>query len=217
MDFEKQRRIMVDSQIRVNDVTRPAIVSAFMDVPREAFLPKSLQSSAYAEYELPVRDGRAMWTPRDLGKVMRALDPQAGDVALVVGAGSGYASAVLGKMVDTVIALEDNSDDVDAMSERFAAIGLDNTIAVEGKLAAGLADQGPFDLIFIAGMVQTLAPAWLEQLADGGRLGVVVEVAHGLGKVRVYTRTGETVSYRESFECCPPVLPGFEKKAEFVF
>ena len=217
MDFEKQRQIMVDSQIRVNDVTSPAIVAAFLDVPRESFLPKSLQSSAYAEFELPVREGRSMWIPRDLAKLLKAMEPAAGNVALVVGAANGYSSAVLGKIVDTVIALEDNADVIEEMSERFADIGLDNVIAVEGNLANGLADQGPFDLIMVGGMVETIAPAWLDQLSEGGRLGVVVATGRGIGQARVYTRAGSTVSHRDVFECCPPVLPGFEKKAAFVF
>lgn len=217
MDFDKQRRIMVDSQVRVNDVTSQAIVSAFLSVPREVFVPKSLQASAYAEYELPTSDDRAMWTPRDLGKMLRALDPQASDIALVVAAGAGYSSALIGKTVETVIALDTSEDLVEAMSERFAAIGMDHAIAVQGELADGLADQGPFDVIFIAGMVETVAPAWLDQLAEGGRLGVVVSAGRGLGRARIYTRAGDTVSYREAFECCPPVLPGFEAKTEFVF
>ncbi|MBR9834748.1 MAG: protein-L-isoaspartate O-methyltransferase, partial [Alphaproteobacteria bacterium] len=123
----------------------------------------------------------------------------------------------IGHNVETVIALEDNNEAVEAMSERFAAIGMDHAVAVEGDLAKGLADQGPFEVIFVAGMVETVPQAWLDQLSDGGRLGVVVSVGRGLGEARIYTRTGEIVSHRDVFECCPPVLPGFEKAAAFEF
>lgn len=217
MDFEKQRRIMVDSQVRVNDVTAPAIVSAFLSVPREIFVPKAMQANAYAEYEIVSDEGRAMWTPRDLGKMLRALEPEAHELALVVGAGAGYSAALLGKTVSTVIALEDNEAAVDKMSERFAQIGMDHAIAVDGDLAAGLGDQGPYDIILIGGMVETVPQTWLDQLADGGRMGVVVAAGRSLGVARVYKRSGDTVSYREAFECVPPILPGFEKKAAFVF
>lgn len=217
MDFEQQRRIMVDSQIRVNDVTDPAIVSAFLAVPREAFLPATLKTSAYAEYELQTSPDRALWTPRDLAKMLRALDPAASDIALVVGAGVGYSAAVLAQITETVIALEDEEERVDAMVERFADAGFDSAVAVQGNLAAGLADQGPFDLILVAGMVESVPQAWLDQLGDGGRLGVVVSVGRGIGSARIYTRGGDAISYREAFECCPPALPGFEKKKAFVF
>jgi len=217
MDFEKQRRIMVDSQVRVNDVTEPSIVSAFLTVPRETFVPKSAQSIAYSETEISAGEGRAMWTPRDLGKLLRAMAPQAGDLALVIGAGAGYSSALLGRIVETVIALEDNAEAVDLMTERFASIGMDQAIAVEGDLSKGLPEQGPFEVILVAGMVETVPEAWLEQLAEGGRLGVVVSEGRALGSARVYTKAGGNASYREAFECCPPVLPGFEKAETFVF
>ncbi|MDJ0921241.1 MAG: protein-L-isoaspartate O-methyltransferase [Henriciella sp.] len=217
MDFDKQRRIMVDSQVRVNDVTEPSIVSAFLNVPREKFVSKSAQSIAYSETEIKAGDNRAMWTPRDLGKMLRALEPQSGDLALVIGAGAGYSSALLGRIVETVIAFEDSPEAVELMTERFASIGMDQAIAVEGDLAKGLPDQGPFEIILIAGMVETVPQAWLEQLAEGGRLGVVVSEGRSLGTARVYTKAGDSASYREVFECCPPVLPGFEKAETFVF
>ena len=217
MDFAKQRQIMVDSQVRVNDVTDPAIVSAFLTVPRELFVPKSLQSSAYAEYEIPTSEGRAMWTPRDLSKMLLGLDPQATDIALVIAAGSGYSSALLGKTVETVIALDSDEASVEAMATRFAKIGMDHAVAVQGDLSKGLPDQGPFDVILIAGMVETVPQAWLDQLSEGGRLGVVVAAARGLGRARVYKKAGGVTAYREAFECCPPVLAGFEAKTEFTF
>lgn len=217
MDFEKQRQIMVDSQVRVNDVTDPALVAAFLSVPREVFVPKPLQANAYAEFELDTGEGRAMWTPRDLGKMLRALNLQSSDIALVIGAGSGYSSALIGHNVETVIALEDNAEAVEAMAQRFASIGMDHAVAVEGDLAKGLPDQGPFEVIFVAGMVETVPQAWLDQLSDGGRLGVVVSMGRGLGEARVYTRAGDVVSHRDVFECCPPILPGFEKKPVFEF
>ncbi len=217
MDFQKQRRTMVDTQLRVNDVTAPELVSAFLSVPRELFVPRSLQALAYSEAELETESGRALWTPRDLGKLLVALSARPDDVALVIGAGSGYSAAIIGQNAEAVIALEDNEDAVNAMADRFARIGLDQAVAVEGRLAEGLPEQGPFNLIFVSGMVETVPQAWLDQLADGGRMGVVVRAGRDLGRARVYVRSGETVSCRDVFECCPPPLPGFEIRPGFVF
>lgn len=217
MDFAQLRKVMVDSQVRVNDVTAPNIVSAFSTIPREVFVPKGMRASAYAELEIETSDDRAMWLPRDLGKLLVGLEPLATDVSLVIGAGAGYSAALLGHVTDAVIALETDEAVVDEMAERFAKIGMDEAVAVQADLAQGLPDQGPFDVIFIAGMVEDVPEAWLTQLSEGGRLGVVVATGRGVGAARVYTRAGDTYSYREAFECCPPVLPGFEKKAAFVF
>ncbi len=217
MDFANLRRVMVDSQVRVNDVTSPGVVSAFSNVPREVFVPKGMRSCAYAELEIETSDHRAMWLPRDLGKMLRGLEPQASDVSLVIGAGAGYGAALLGYITDAVIALEDDEALVDKMSERFAEIGMDEAVAVQGDLAKGLADQGPFDVILVGGMVETVPQAWLDQLSEGGRLGVVVATGRSVGAARIYKRAGDTFSYREAFECCPPALPGFEQEASFVF
>ena len=217
MDFPKQRQIMVDSQIRVNDVTDPDIIAAFLNTPREAFVPKSLQASAYAEHELKTSDTRALWTPRDLSKLLLALEPKASDISLIIGAGAGYSTALLSEITDTALGLEDSAEAVEAMSERFDQLGLDSAVAVEGALDKGLSDQGPFDVIFVAGMTETVPQTWLDQLNDGGRMAITVRKSPALGSVRIYTRAGDTFSYREAFEACPPVLPGFEAAKTFVF
>ncbi|WP_084399992.1 protein-L-isoaspartate O-methyltransferase family protein [Henriciella aquimarina] len=217
MDFNKMRRIMVDSQIRTNDVTETGIVSAFLHTPREAFVPKPDQSIAYAEYEIETSEGRALWTPRDLGKMLKALEPEPSDIALVIGAGAGYETALLAKLVETVIALEDDETLVDEMTARFGKLGIDRAVAVHGDLKAGLPDQGPFDIILVTGMIEEAPEAWFNQLAEGGRLGVPVPVSHDLGRGRVYTKSGDIVSYRDAFDACPPKLPGFDKKRSFVF
>ena len=99
MDFAKLRRVMVDSQVRVNDVTATEVVSAFSTIPREVFVPKGMRASAYAELEIETGETRAMWLPRDLGKILRAVEAQASDVSLVIGAGAGYSAALLGHML----------------------------------------------------------------------------------------------------------------------
>ncbi|MEO1554493.1 MAG: protein-L-isoaspartate O-methyltransferase [Pseudomonadota bacterium] len=217
MDFAQARKVMVDSQVRVNDVTQHEIVRAFSVIPREVFVPKGMRASAYAELEIETSETRAMWLPRDLGKILVGLEAQAADVSLVIGAGAGYSAALLGHMTDAVIALEDDESLVDAMAERFAEIGMDEAVAVQGDLSAGLAEQGPFDVVLVAGMVEEVPQTWLDQLSEGGRLGVVVATGRGVGAARIYHRAGDTFSYREAFECCPPILPGFEVKKAFVF
>lgn len=217
MDFAQARKVMVDSQVRVNDVTSSDVVSAFSSIPREVFVPKGMRASAYAELEIETSDTRAMWLPRDLGKILVALEAEASDVSLVIGAGAGYSAALLGHMTDAVIALEDDEALVDAMAERFAEIGMDEAVPVQGALSAGLAEQGPFDIVLVAGMIEEVPQAWLDQLSDGGRLAVVVATGRGVGAARIYKRAGDTFSYREAFECCPPILPGFEAEKAFVF
>lgn len=217
MEFTAARQTMVDSQIRPDGVTDPDIVEAFRSVPREAFVPRSQRSLAYSELEIETSEGRALWTPRDTAKLIKSLDPARSDVCLVVAAGAGYEAALLGQLTETVIALEESESLVNKLSERFAALGLDRAVAVEGKLEEGLPGEGPFDIILIAGMIEQVPEALTEQLSEGGRLAAVVEVDAALGRGRLYTRAGDVVSFRETFDARPPKLDAFNTPRAFVF
>ena len=217
MDFAAARKIMVDSQIRPNDVTDPDIVRAFMTVPRESFLMSSKQSIAYSELEIPVGDGRAMWLPRDLGKMVKTLAPKPSDISMVIGAGAGYSSALLAELTETVLAVEDSSDAVERLTDRMVAQGYDQVAAIEAPLTEGLPGEGPFDVILINGMVEHVPDALTAQLADGGRLGAVVKLDDALGRARIYSRAGDTVSHRDVFDATPPEFAAFRQPKVFTF
>ncbi|MEM0985296.1 MAG: protein-L-isoaspartate O-methyltransferase [Pseudomonadota bacterium] len=217
MDYVSARRTMVDTQIRPNDVTDPRIVRAFLSVPREAFVPRSKQPVAYSEMEIATGDDRALWIPRDAAKLIATLDPGPSDVCLVIAAGAGYETALLSHLCDTVIAIDDDADTVETLAGRMADLAIDSVVAVEAPITEGLPDQGPFDLIVICGMVETVPKALTDQLADGGRMAVVVALDDALGRARIYTRAGDTVSYRDTFDARPPKLSAFDAPETFVF
>lgn len=217
MDFDKAREIMVDSQIRPDDVTEPRIVSAFLRTPREVFVPNARKGVAYSELEITTSPGRALWTPRDTAKLIKLAAIQPTDVVLVVGAGAGYEAALISQLADTVIALEETAALVDAMSQRFAAIGIDRAAPVEGPLAKGLPEQAPFDVIYIAGMIEVLPDSWAGQLRDGGRLVAVMAQPGGMGRGKVFTKAGDTLAAREGFDACPPRFAAFDRKPTFSF
>lgn len=210
------RRNMVDSQIRPNDVTDPALVAAFLGVPREAFVPREKAGIAYSECEIETSPGRALWLARDFAKLLAALVPRASDVALVIGAGAGYECAVLQGVVQSVVGLDEDEALVSATSDRLATLGFDRVAVVHAPLAEGLPDEGPFDVILVNGMVETVPAAWTAQLSDGGRLGVVVQEGR-IGRARVYTRSGDAVASRAVFEAVPPRFDGFRQPVRFTF
>lgn len=217
MEFNNARRIMVDSQIRPNDVTEPRIVAAFLKVAREDFVPESHKALAYSEAEITTSPGRALWIPRDFAKLVKHLAPLPSDFALIIGVGAGYEAAILANLVETVIGLDAEEALVAETADRLAAAGADGALCVAGDLKLGLADQGPFDLILVNGMVETVPEAWLDQLSDGGRLGVVVQSSPGLGEARIYTQARQTVSYRAVFEASPPKFDEFNAATGFAF
>jgi len=139
-------------------------------------------------------------------------------VALVVGSATGYEVAVLARLTSTVIGLESDAALSQQAGQTLQAQGIDNTALVEGPLKDGLAKQGPFNVILLAGAVPEIPAALLQQLADGGRLiGVLRAPGAPIGQTVLVKRSGDLFPQRILFDAGTPVLPGFERPAGFVF
>lgn len=215
-DFAAARQAMVEGQVRVNDVTDRRLVAAMRDIPREKFVPRGKLASAYADLHVEVAAGRWLIRPRDFSKLVQFLDVQPGDLVLDLACGLGYSSAVLARLGETVVAVEDSDALVERASRTLSEAGADNAVVIKGSLKAGAADQGPFNVIFVNGAVAEPPAAWLDQLVDGGRLGVF-EMARGAGQAVLYRRDGGVVGRRALFDAQAPMLPGFAPQPEFVF
>src|ERR1700722_74317 len=186
-DFAAQRATMVESQVRVADVTDYALQDAMRIVPREALLPPETAYLAYADVEVAYAPGRWLLKPRDVAKLLQAVRPQPGERALAIAA--PYAAAVLAAMGLTVRRLD------------------------EGDLTAV---EDDYDVVVCEGAVSSVPVAWCEQLRLGGRLGVVVRSGQ-IGRAELYLRSERDVGRRDLFDCAPPIMAGFEPKPAFTF
>ncbi len=214
-DFAAARDHMVESQVRTNDVTDPAIQKALRQIPRERFMPAEKSPMAYSDANVAIGDGRYMLRPRDFSKMLQAANIKPTDVVLDIACARGYSCAVLAQLAETVIGLESTQEAVDMATELLANNNIMNAVVVKGDLKGGASDHGPFDVIFVNGAVAELPKSWLDQLASGGRL-VVVQPDGPVGQARIYTRVGDNRGARIAFDAQIPLLPGFEAKAEFV-
>lgn len=206
---------MVDTQVRPNDVTKFPIIEAMLTVPREAFVTDALKEAAYVGENLPLGGGRVMLEPRTLAKMLDALDVQVSDRVLDVGCGLGYASAVLGRMAATVVALENDDGRAAEARERLRANGTGNARVLCGPLAAGAEAESPFDVILVQGGVEDPPAALAAQLAEGGRIACIF-VDGALGTCRVGHKLAGNVSWRYAFNASAPVLPDFARKPAFA-
>lgn len=220
-DLALQRKNMVESQVRPSDVTDRRIMTAMLQVPREAFLPASMATLAYGDGEVRLvppthaSAGRALMSPRTFARLIDLARLKPGEVALDVGAATGYSSAVLARLVDTVVALESDAALAAKASKTLADLSQDNVAVVQGELAKGWPSAGPFDAIILEGAVSEVPAALLDQLKVGGRL--VGVLADGVGSAVVWQATEGGVHARTAFEAPAPLLPGFERKVEFAF
>jgi len=214
-DFSKRRAIMVDTQVRPNDVTSFAIIDAFLSVQRELFVPQSKREAAYAGENIDLGQGRVVLEPRTIAKMLEAADIAPGDVVLDVATGFGYVAALAGRLAEAVIALEEDETFVSEAEGALAEAGSDNVVVIGGTHAEGAAKHGPYDVILIQGAVEDVPTELTDQLREGGRIVAVFSEA-ALGVVRVGLQVDGRVSWRYSFNAGAPVLKGFEKAAAFA-
>jgi protein-L-isoaspartate(D-aspartate) O-methyltransferase len=224
VDFGTARRAMVDGQIRTSDVTDPRLIAAMLDIPREAFVPPSLAALAYADCDLPLdgdditgrKPSRLLVRPMVLARLVQAADLEPQDRILVVGAGTGYAAAVVSRLVASVTALEEDAKLAARARAVLSEHGTTSVTVVEGPLAEGWPAASPYDVILFDGGVEWIPEAFFRQLAATGRL-VAAVIAGVVGKGMVFRSERGQASGRALFDAMAPMLPGFKKAPTFVF
>lgn len=213
-DYAARRTTMVDTQVRPSDVTKFPIIEAMLSIPREEFVPDTRREAAYVGENLDIGAGRVMLEPRTLAKMLDALDVQRDEMVLDLGCGLGYSSAVIARLAEAVVAVENIEALASEAQDILSREGADNVILHQGPLAEGAAQHGPYDVIVIEGAVAELPASILDQLKDGGRIACLF-MEGALGVVRIGYKLDGGISWRFAFNASAPVLAGFEKQAAF--
>ena len=213
-DYAARRRMMVDTQVRPSDVTKFPIIDAMLTVPREIFVPDQAREAAYAEEHVALGDGRVVLDARTLAKMLDALEIGPSDLVLDIGAGLGYSSAVIARMAQAVVMVEEDEALAGDAQSALSDSGSDNVIVQTGALNQGAAEHGPYDVIIVQGGVETLPEGIADQLKDGGRIACIF-IEGTLGEVRTGLKVDGAISWRYAFNTAAPVLPGFAAVREF--
>ena len=169
-DFAVERQAMVERQIASRGITDEAILNAFRAVPRELFVPPEYAELAYGDHPLPIQAGQTISQPYIVALMIQAAEIKPGDKVLEVGAGSGYAAAVISRIAARVIGIERQQDLAQVARKRLKQLGCDNVTIVEGDGTRGCSEQAPFDAILAAASGSHVPQALVDQLADGGRI-----------------------------------------------
>ena len=131
-DFATRRTMMVDTQVRPNDVTKFPIIAAMLAVPREAFVPASRREAAYVGENVELAPGRVLLEPRNFAKMLDALDIQPTETVLDIGCGLGYSTAVIARMAEAVVAVEEDEALVAEAQRTLSSQGVDNAAVMAG-------------------------------------------------------------------------------------
>ena len=169
-DFSREREAMVERHLKRRGITEPAILEAFLEVPREAFIAGNNVHLAYGDHPLPIEAGQTISQPYIVALMIQAAGIKPGDRVLEIGAGSGYAAAVISRIAGKVIAIERQHELVEIARERLRRLGYDNVEIVEGDGTQGWRDAAPYDAILAAASGSHVPRPLVEQLAPGGRI-----------------------------------------------
>lgn len=167
-DFQAEREAMVERQLKSRGITEPHILNAFLEVPREAFVGPGYAHLAYGDHPLPIEAGQTISQPYIVALMIEAAGIKAGDKVLEVGAGSGYAAAVIGRIAAQVVAIERQHDLVEVARKRLERLGYGNVTIIEGDGTMGCAAEAPFNAVLAAASGSHVPQPWIDQLEEGG-------------------------------------------------
>ncbi len=216
MNTDFARNQMVQQQVRAWDVFDEKVLDVLRAVPREAFVAPEFADLAFAELELPIGHGECMMTPTHEGRLLQSLDLEAGNRVLEIGTGNGFVTACLANLADSVVSLDIHADFIEQAGARLEAQGITNVELIEADGTKDL-PAGPFDAVAVTGSLENFDPRFIEALADGGRLFVVVGDAPAM-EARKVTRTSATDWHSEAlFETVLKPLVNGRKPVQFAF
>jgi protein-L-isoaspartate(D-aspartate) O-methyltransferase len=179
-DFAALRERMIADQIAARGLDEPKLLAAFRAVPREEFVSADYASYAYQDSPLPIESGQTISQPYIVALTIDAAGIKPGDRVLEVGAGSGYAAAVIGQIASEVIAIERHHPLVDVARQRMDRLGYDNVRIVEADGTLGWPEEAPYDAIVAAASGSHVPQSWIAQLKTGGRIVMPLGEPHAV-------------------------------------
>ena len=197
-DYRQLRERMVREQIAGRGILSGPLLDAFRHVPREVFVAPELGHQAYEDHPLPIEAGQTISQPYIVALMIDAAGIKPGDRVLEVGAGSGYAAAVMSRIADEVIAIERKPELAAVASKRVERLGYGNVTIVEGDGTRGCPDRAPYDAILAAASGSHVPQPLVDQLVDSGRLVMPVGSQAWAQKLVKLTRLADGTTEREN-------------------
>jgi protein-L-isoaspartate(D-aspartate) O-methyltransferase len=173
-DFAAQRRDMVEHQLRARGIRDPRVLEAMLAIPRHEFVPEEFRDQSYEDKPISIGEGQTISQPFIVGEMIEAMELTGKEKVLEVGAGSGYAAAILSRLATMVYTVESRQNLAAAAHERLARLGFTNVAVHTGDGSMGLKEAAPFDAILVAAAAPLVPQPLVEQLAEGGRMAIPV-------------------------------------------
>lgn len=185
MNIEQARFNMIEQQIKPWKVLDEKLLGAMATIPREIFVAESYKAFAYADMAIPLGHNQSMLAPRELARMIQALELKGDEKLLDVGCGSGYSSAILSMLAGKVYAVDIIAEFVQATKKRLKKLSIKNVEVEELDAMQGCPEHAPYDAVLVTSVLPELEDCFMKSLKPGGRLVAIVG-AHGKYLAKVF-------------------------------
>ncbi|MFH1857120.1 MAG: protein-L-isoaspartate(D-aspartate) O-methyltransferase [Candidatus Omnitrophota bacterium] len=184
MNFEKERRKMVLTQLIPRGINNPLVLKAFEKVPREEFIPLNCRADAYQDYPLPIGNGQTISQPFMVALMTQALELKKEDCVLEIGTGSGYQTAILAEIARKVFTVERFPDLSEGAQVILNKLGYENIFFKTGDGSRGWTENAPYHGVIVTAAAPSLPLPLIEQLIEEGRMIIPVGEMFGQSLIR---------------------------------
>lgn len=215
-EYEKAREKMVKTQLVATGVQRYWIIERMGELQREMFVPEEFKIIAYSGREIPLPHFRYMLDPMNLGLILDRVDFDSVEKMMILGDSSGYVTALLANIVDTVVTVDNIKNFSKNMTPLMEQLNIHNVKVIENEIQKGCPSEAPYDLIYINGAVQHIPNDLFAQLAPNGKILTTLKKPF-ISEATLQYKVGDAIQTERLFECSVSLLPEFSKKSKFVF
>ena len=216
MDSNSLNKNMIEGQIKHIGGMQENIIDAFNEIKRDDFVPQDLKENSYIEKNLFLNSDRFILKANLIAKIISALNISNNENVLIIGSSTGYSSAIISRLAETVISIEEDQELLNFSEEAIKKNGIDNVVFINNSMIEGCSEQGPFNAIIIEGSIDEVPLKILDQLDSDGRLIAMINDQE-VSKVIQYQKKNNAFTERFLFSCSAPKLKSFNKRKSFSF
>jgi len=199
---------MVDSQLRQRGIADERVLAAMERVPRHEFAPERYRGQAYEDHPLPIGEEQTISQPYIVALMLEALKLSPTDKVLEIGTGSGYVTALLAELTESVVSIERHESLAQSSRALLAALGYSNVNVVTGDGMRGFPETAPYNAIVVSAAATEMPPALVVQLGEGGRMIIPVGSENSQQLRLVRMENGQpNIEFRELCRFVP-LIPG---------
>ena len=207
---------MIEGQIKPINGMSEELLSIFYSLDRNDFMPETVKEMSYIEKNIILENERTILKPSLIAQIALSINLKANENVLILGATTGYLSAILSHQAETVIVVEENERLLSNSENAIKKNSLNNVVFIKNEIVKGYNEQSPFNAIIIEGAIQEVPSNILSQLDEGGRLFAIVQEEE-ICSAKLFTKNRNSISEQKLFNCKIPVLSMFMKKNSFSF